>query len=60
MAQVALGWVLSKPIVTAPIIGATKPNHLEDAAATLSVKLTSEEIQRLEEAYQPYPIIGFA
>jgi 1-deoxyxylulose-5-phosphate synthase len=58
MAQVALAWVLSKPIVTAPIIGATKPNHLEDAIAALTVKLTREEIQLLEEAYQPHPVLG--
>ena len=60
MAQVALAWVLSKPVITAPIIGATKPHHLEDAVAALSVRLTPEEIQRLEETYQPHPIIGFS
>ncbi len=60
MAQVALAWVLAKPVVTAPIIGATKPHHLEDAVAALSVKLTPEEIQQLEEAYRPHPIIGFS
>jgi aryl-alcohol dehydrogenase-like predicted oxidoreductase len=60
MAQVALAWMLSKPIVTAPIIGATKPHHLDDAIAALSVKLMSEEIKRLEEDYQPHPIIGFS
>ena len=58
MAQVALAWMLSKPVVTAPIIGATKPHHLEDAIAALSVQLTQEEIKQLEEAYQPHPIIG--
>jgi aryl-alcohol dehydrogenase-like predicted oxidoreductase len=56
MAQVALAWMLSKPVVTAPIIGATKPHHLEDAVAALAVQLTPEEIQQLEEAYQPHPI----
>lgn len=60
MAQVALAWMLSKPIVTAPIIGATKPHHLDDAIAALSVKLSPEEVQQLEEAYQPHPIIGFS
>ena len=60
MAQVALAWMLSKPFVTAPIIGATKPHHLEDAVAALSVQLTPEEIQRLEAAYRPHPIIGFS
>lgn len=58
MAQVALAWMLSKPIVTAPIIGATKPHHLEDAIAALSVHLTPDEIQRLEEPYRPHPIIA--
>jgi aryl-alcohol dehydrogenase-like predicted oxidoreductase len=60
MAQIALAWMLSKPVVTAPIIGATKPHHLDDAVAAISVQLTSEEIQHLEEAYQPHPILGYA
>ncbi len=60
MAQIALAWILSKPVVTAPILGATKPNHLEDAVASLAVKLAPEEIQHLEEAYQPHPLIGYA
>jgi aryl-alcohol dehydrogenase-like predicted oxidoreductase len=60
MAQVALAWMLSKPVVTAPIIGATKPHHLDDAVAALSVRLTPDEIHHLEEAYQPHPVIGFA
>jgi aryl-alcohol dehydrogenase-like predicted oxidoreductase len=60
MAQVALAWMLSKPVITSPIIGATKPHHLEDAVAALSVQLTPEEIQHLEEAYRPHPIIGHA
>jgi 1-deoxyxylulose-5-phosphate synthase len=58
-AQVALAWLLSKPIVTAPIIGATKLNHLEDAVAALSVCLTEDEIKRLEESYQPHAAMGF-
>ena len=58
MAQVALAWMLSKPVVTTPIIGATKPHHLDDAIAALSVHLTPDEIQHLEEAYRPHPIIG--
>lgn len=60
MAQVALAWMLAKPVVTAPIIGATKPHHLEDAVAALSVQLTPEEIKLLEEAYTPHPISAFA
>jgi aryl-alcohol dehydrogenase-like predicted oxidoreductase len=60
MAQIALAWMLSKPVITAPIIGATKPHHLDDAVAALSVQLTPEEIHHLEEAYQPHPILGYA
>ena len=60
MAQVALAWMLSKPVITAPIVGATKPHHLDDAVAAVSVKLTSEEIQRLEETYQPHPVLGYS
>jgi aryl-alcohol dehydrogenase-like predicted oxidoreductase len=60
MAQVALAWMLSKPVITAPIIGATKPHHLDDAVAALAVQLTPDEIQHLEEAYQPHPILGFS
>jgi aryl-alcohol dehydrogenase-like predicted oxidoreductase len=59
-AQVALAWMLHKPAVTSPIIGATKPNHLEDAVAALSVKLTADEMTRLEEPYVPHPVAGFA
>jgi len=58
-AQVALAWLLSKPVITAPIVGASKPNHLEDAAAAVGLKLTDEEIKRLEEPYVPHPIVGF-
>ena len=57
-AQIALAWMLSKPGITAPIIGASKPGHLEDAVAALSVKLTQDEITRLEELYQPHPVLG--
>ncbi|OMD03783.1 aldo/keto reductase [Paenibacillus sp. FSL R5-0636] len=57
-AQVALAWVLQKEPVTSPIIGATKPNHLEDAVAALSVTLEPSEIARLEEPYVPHPVIG--
>jgi 1-deoxyxylulose-5-phosphate synthase len=57
-AQLALAWMLSKPVVTAPIIGASKPGHLEDAVASLDVKLTKDEITRLEELYQPHPVSG--
>jgi 1-deoxyxylulose-5-phosphate synthase len=59
-AQIALAWILSKAFMTSPIIGATKPNHLEDAVAALSIKLTPEEIARLEEPYIPHAVAGFA
>ena len=57
--QIALAWMLSKPVITAPIIGATRLEHLDDAAASLSVKLTEEEIRKLEEPYVPHPVVGF-
>jgi 1-deoxyxylulose-5-phosphate synthase len=57
-AQAALAWLLHKPVVTAPIIGASKAQHLEDAIAALSLKLTAEEIKTLEEPYVPHPIAG--
>jgi aryl-alcohol dehydrogenase-like predicted oxidoreductase len=53
--QIALAWLLHKPVITSPIVGATKPHHLEDAVAALSVKLSDKEIARLEEPYQPHP-----
>ena len=59
-AQLALAWLLSKPAVTAPIVGATKPHHLEDAVAALSLRLTPEEVASLEEPYIPHPIVGFS
>jgi aryl-alcohol dehydrogenase-like predicted oxidoreductase len=58
--HIALAWLLQKEPVTAPIIGATKMSHLEDAVGALSVKLTLEEIAFLEEPYVPHPIIGFS
>jgi aryl-alcohol dehydrogenase-like predicted oxidoreductase len=57
-AQVALAWMLSKPGITAPIIGATKVHHLEDAVAAIEIKLTADEIKRLEDLYQPHPVLG--
>jgi aryl-alcohol dehydrogenase-like predicted oxidoreductase len=59
-AQIALAWLLSKPVITAPIVGATKPSHLEDAVAALSIHLTSEETAALEEPYAPHPVLGFS
>jgi len=58
-AQVALAWMLSKPVISAPIIGATKMHHLEDAIAAVEVELTVEEIARLEEPYVPHRVAGF-
>ena len=57
-AQVALAWVLTKPAITAPIIGATKPDHLADALAALDVKLTDAEISALEAPYVPHAVNG--
>jgi len=57
-AQVALAWVLSKPGITAPIIGATKMPHLEDAIAALEIKLSTDEIAELEKDYKPHPVLG--
>jgi len=59
-AQVALAWMLQKPFVTSPIIGATKPHHLDDAIAALDLELAPEEISQLEEPYTPCAVAGFA
>jgi aryl-alcohol dehydrogenase (NADP+) len=59
-AQIALAWLLSKPVVTSPIVGVTKMQHLEDAIAAVDLKLTAEEIASLEEPYTPHPVVGFA
>ena len=56
--QVALSWVLNKPYVSSPIIGATKMEHLDQAIAALDIKLSEDEIKRLEEPYMPHPILG--
>lgn len=58
-AQVALAWVAQKPGITSPIIGASKPDHLTDAVAALSLKLTPEEVAALEAPYVPHPVVGF-
>jgi len=58
-AQVALAWLLSKPFITAPIVGASKAQHLDDAVAALSLKLSPEEISSLEELYAPHQVVGF-
>ena len=58
-AQVATAWLLAQPGVSAPIIGASKMPHLEDAVAALSVRLTPEQMAALEEPYRPHPVLGF-
>ncbi len=58
MAQVALAWMYTKPNIASPIIGTTKPHHLDDALAALSVQLTADEVERLEEPYRPHPVIA--
>jgi aryl-alcohol dehydrogenase (NADP+) len=56
--QIALAWILSQPGVTAPIVGVSKPHHLEEAVQALSTTLSAEETQFLEEAYQPHRVLG--
>jgi aryl-alcohol dehydrogenase-like predicted oxidoreductase len=57
-AQVALAWLLHKSEVTAPIVGASKPHHLQDAVAAVSLKLTQQEISQVESVYVPHPVLG--
>jgi 1-deoxyxylulose-5-phosphate synthase len=57
-AQVALAWMLGKPEITSPIIGASKLHHLEDALKALELKLTDDEVKALEEPYEPHPVLG--
>jgi aryl-alcohol dehydrogenase (NADP+) len=58
MTQVALAWILSKPYVTAPIVGASKMIHLEQAVESLAIRLDAEHVRRLEEPYRPHPVEG--
>jgi aryl-alcohol dehydrogenase-like predicted oxidoreductase len=58
-AQVALAWMVHHPFVTAPIVGASKLHHLDDAVAALTLNLTPEELSSLEEPYVPHPVVGF-
>ena len=58
MPQVALAWMLSKPYITAPIVGASKPAHLEQAVDAVSIRLTTEQLNSLEEPYRPHAILG--
>lgn len=59
MAQVALAWVLKNPVITAPIVGATKPHHLADAAAAIEIHLIDDEVRALEDPYTPRQPAGF-
>jgi aryl-alcohol dehydrogenase (NADP+) len=57
-AQVALAWMLHKSDITAPIIGASKTSHLEEAIAAIDIHFSDEEIAYLEEPYKPHPVLG--
>jgi aryl-alcohol dehydrogenase (NADP+) len=57
-AQVALAWLLAQPGVTSPIVGASKPHHLDDAIAATELKLSEDEIKALKEPYTPHPVLG--
>jgi aryl-alcohol dehydrogenase-like predicted oxidoreductase len=59
-AQLALAWLLANPAITAPIVGATSSRHLDDAVASLAIKLSDDEIAALEEPYIPHPVLGHA
>jgi aryl-alcohol dehydrogenase (NADP+) len=56
---VALAWLLAQPVVTAPIVGVTKPSHLEDAVAAVDLRLDDDVLARLEEPYAPHAVAGF-
>jgi aryl-alcohol dehydrogenase (NADP+) len=58
-AQVALAWLLHQPVVTAPIVGTSKPEQLSDAVAAVDIDLSDEEVTALEEPYTPHPVMGF-
>lgn len=57
-AQIALAWLLGKPAVTAPIVGATKLSHVDDAVAAVGATLTQDEMAALEAPYRPHPVLG--
>jgi aryl-alcohol dehydrogenase-like predicted oxidoreductase len=59
MARIALAWLLRNPVVTAPIVGTTKPHHLDDAVAALNITLSDDEVAQLEEPYTPHNVVGF-
>lgn len=57
--QVALAWMLAKPVITAPIVGASQLSHLDDAVGALEVKLSADDVAFVEAPYQPRPVLGF-
>jgi len=57
-ARVALAWVLAQPGITSPIVGARRMEHLEDAVASVELKLDESELRALEEPYRPHPVLG--
>lgn len=57
-AQIALAWLLSRPGITAPVVGATRVEHVDDAVGSLNITLDDAEVKRLEELYQPHPVLG--
>jgi aryl-alcohol dehydrogenase (NADP+) len=57
-AQVALAWLMRQPGVVAPLIGATKAHHIDDACAAIELNLDAEEMKHLADAYRPHPVIG--
>ncbi len=59
MAQIALAWVSRHPTVAAPIVGATKPHHLDDALASIDIELNADEVRELQQPYTPQPVSGF-
>ena len=58
MSQIALAWLLSKRMMASPVTGVTKMTHLEEACASINVKLADEDVSYLEELYQPHPVSG--
>ena len=57
-AQVALAWLMQKQGLAVPVVGATKPQHLEDAVKATQLRLTEEEVRLIEAGYQPHPVVG--
>jgi aryl-alcohol dehydrogenase-like predicted oxidoreductase len=58
MAQIALAWLLGKPGVNAPIVGATRPSHLAEAVAAVGINLTADTVAQLQKPYRPHRVLG--